>query len=288
MFYKSLSPGAIGVRADLAVVADMAAANGFDAVHVNIREVAAIGATQARDLLANAGVIAAGFGFPIDHRKPLAEFEADLLDLEYLCKVAQAVGLTRTTTWIPSWHDALDFEENYAFHVERLRRAAAILADHDIRFGLEFLGPKTLRDGHACEFIHTMADMLRLCADIDRAIGAANGVGNMGLLLDAYHWYTSHGTLDQLAKLHDSDIVDVHINDALPGPIDELPDTVRALPGETGVIDLSGFLATLKRIGYEGPVMVEPFSKRLNEMPPEAAVAETAAAMNKVWAAAGL
>jgi sugar phosphate isomerase/epimerase len=280
MFYKSLSPGAIGVRADLAVVADLAATNGFDAVHVNIREVAAIGATQTRDLLANAGVRAAGFGFPLDYRKPEGGFAEALLDLENLCKVAQAVGLTRTTTWIPSWHDAMDFEENYAFHVARLSRAGAILADNGVRFGLEFLGPKTLRDGHKFEFIHTIDDMLRLCQDI--------GTGNMGLLLDAYHWYTAHGTMEQLEQLRDRDIVDVHINDALPGPVDELPDTQRALPGETGIIDLRGFLSTLKRIGYEGPVMVEPFSKRLNEMTPEDAVAETAAAMNKVWRAAGL
>jgi sugar phosphate isomerase/epimerase len=288
MFYKSLAPGAIGVRADLAVAADLAADNGFDALHVNIREVAAIGATQTRDLLASAGVRGAGFAFPIDFRKPLAEFEESLLDLENLCMVAQAAGLTRSTTWIPSWHDTLEFEENYAFHVERLSRAGAILAAHGIRFGLEFLGPKTLRDGHPYEFIHTAEDMLRLCADIDRAIGAANGVGNMGLLLDAYHWYTAHGTLEELRQLRDGEIVDVHINDALPGPIDQLPDTVRALPGETGIIDLPGFLSTLKQIGYEGPVMIEPFSKRLNEMTPEAAVAETAAALDKVWRAAGL
>jgi sugar phosphate isomerase/epimerase len=191
------------------------------------------------------------------------------------------MGMTRASTWVPSWHDTLDFAPNYAFHKDRIGRAAAILKDHGIRFGLEFLGPQTLRNGHRYEFIHTMQGMLDLCDDI--------GTGNLGLLLDAYHWYTAHGTMDELAGLTDASIVDVHVNDAVANiPMDELPDTVRALPGETGVIDVAAFLGLLKRIGYTGPVMVEPFSQRLRDLSPEAAVAATADALNRVWRAAGV
>ena len=99
------------------------------------------------------------------------EFAASLVELESLCRVAEAIGVTRTTTWIPSWHDSLDFEENHAFHVDRLSRAARILGAHGIRFGLEFLGPKTLRTGHPYAFVHTSEAMLALCGDIDRAAG---------------------------------------------------------------------------------------------------------------------
>ena len=73
--------------------------------------------------------------------------------------------------------------QNFAFHRDRLRPAAQILADKGISLGLEFLGPKTLRDGKPFEFIHTIEGMLELCDAI--------GTGNVGLLLDAWHWYTS-------------------------------------------------------------------------------------------------
>jgi sugar phosphate isomerase/epimerase len=123
--------------------------------------------------------------------------------------------------------------------------------------------------------------MQQLCRDI--------GMGNLGILLDAYHWHTAHGTLEQLAALSDADIVDVHVNDALPGvAVDELLDQVRALPGETGVIDLKGFLSNLARIGYTGPVMVEPFSKRVNAMAPADAVRATADTLHQVWREAGV
>jgi sugar phosphate isomerase/epimerase len=121
-----------------------------------------------------------------------------------------------------------------------------------------------------------MDGMLALCAAI--------GTGNMGLLLDSYHWHTSHGTVQDIRKLQDSDVVFVHLNDALPGiSVDELMDTVRALPGETGVIDLAGFLGALDEIGYTGPAAVEPFSERLNALPAEQALQETVAALQKVW-----
>jgi sugar phosphate isomerase/epimerase len=279
--FKSLSPGAIGVKADLATSAELAARFGFDAVHVNLREVAALGAGPTADILARAGVRAAGFGLPIQYRQPDAEFDAALTELAGLLPAAQALGVTRTTTWVPSWHDTLDFAANHAFLRGRFGRIAALLRDHGIRFGLEFLGPKTLRDGHPYEFIHTMDGMLEFCAEI--------GAGNVGLLLDAYHWYTAGGTLADLARLTDAAIVDVHVNDAPAGvPLDKQLDGVRGLPGETGVIGVPAFLRAVAAIGYTGPVMVEPFSQRVRELPPEDAVRVTGEALNKVWREAGI
>jgi sugar phosphate isomerase/epimerase len=84
-------------------------------------------------------------------------------------------------------------------------------------------------------------------------------------------------------------VVDVHVNDAPEGvPVDEQMDNVRDLPGATGVIDIGAFLGALEEMGYEGPVMIEPFSQRLRQMEREEAVAATAAALGKVWEQAGL
>ena len=58
--------------------------------------------------------------------------------------------------------------------------------------------------------------------------------------------------------------------------------SVRCLPGETGMIDLNIFLGTLQRVGYDGPVVVEPFNAPLREMAPEEAVRTTAEALDKV------
>jgi sugar phosphate isomerase/epimerase len=279
--FKSLETGAIGVRAGLAQAAGLAARHGFSGVHVSLGEISEMGVDRARDVLARAGICADAFGLPIDYRLPEAEFVAGLGTLPALCRLAQAMSISRTSTWVPSWHDALPFDENYALHVDRLGRVAAVLRDHGIRLGLEFLGPKTLREGKRFPFIHTMDGMLQLARDI--------GTGNVGLLFDAFHWYTSGATLADIARLSDADVVDVHVNDAAAGVPPELQlDRVRGLPGETGVIDLPAFLRGLNAIGYSGPVVVEPFSERVNALPPEEAVRVTAEALDSVWRKAGL
>jgi len=63
---------------------------------------------------------------------------------------------------------------------------------------------------------------------------------------------------------------------------------VRCLPGETGVINLVGFLKALRDIGYNGPVTPEPFSEKVNRMGPEEAVKVTGEALKRVWELAGL
>jgi sugar phosphate isomerase/epimerase len=90
-------------------------------------------------------------------------------------------------------------------------------------------------------------------------------------------------------ELDAADVVVVHINDAPAGiAVDEQIDQVRALPGETGVLDIGGFLNALAEIGYDGPVTAEPFSQRVREMDPEAAVAATAESVHAVWQVAGI
>jgi sugar phosphate isomerase/epimerase len=108
-------------------------------------------------------------------------------------------------------------------------------------------------------------------------------------LLDIWHLYTSHGSLDQVRELDASEVVVVHINDAPPGiDVDEQLDQVRTLPGETGVLDIAGFLQALDEIEYDGPVTVEPFSQRVREMTVGDAVAATAQSVKKIWPDAGI
>jgi sugar phosphate isomerase/epimerase len=82
----------------------------------------------------------------------------------------------------------------------------------------------------------------------------------------------------------------VHVNDAPAGIArDDQIDTVRTLPMETGIIDLVGFMRALQEVGYDGPVMPEPFSRRINDLAatdPETAAREAARSMDTLWRAA--
>jgi sugar phosphate isomerase/epimerase len=283
--YPNLGVGAIGHKASLTEAIDFAQQFGFKGIDFSISEAqtlaVAYGVDYVRDLFMSKNVLPGVMGFPVDFRRDENTWRDGLAALPAQAKLAQELGCQRTATWIPPGNNDRTFAENFKFHVDRLTPAAAILADHGISFGLEFIGPKTLRKTFTHRFIYTMEGML--------AMATAMGTGNVGLLLDIWHLYTSHGSLDQVRELSPSEVIVVHINDAPTGiAVDEQMDQVRALPGETGVLDVEGFLAALDEIGYDGPVTVEPFSKRVRELSVDKAVAATAESVHKVWPLSGV
>lgn len=283
--YKNLNTGAIGVKADLAQTIQYAAAHGFAGIDFSISEAMTLaeenGVAGVQALFADAGVLPGSFGFPVNFRQDEATWQEGLAALPAQVELAVSLGCLRTATWIMPGDNDRPFRENFDFHVSRLRPGAQILADHGIRFGLEFVGPRTLRDSRTHPFVYSIDGMLALCAAI--------GTGNMGLLVDLFHIFTSHGANEDVHRLTNQDVVTVHINDGFAGRgPDEQIDNQRALPAETGVTDIAGFLQALVAIGYDGPVTIEPFSQRLREMAPAQAVAETAAAMQASWDLAGI
>jgi 2-keto-myo-inositol isomerase len=92
------------------------------------------------------------------------------------------------------------------------------------------------------------------------------------------------GVVDDLLRLENRQIVYVHINDGQPGlAVDEQVDLVRRLPGETGKVDIGAFLNALRKVGYDGPVVPEPFEKKLLDLSPKEAVQTVGMAVQKVW-----
>lgn len=280
-----LGPGHIGIKASLAESIDLARRHGFAGVDLPISEVADIveqeDADAVLELFSNAGIKPGSWGFPVNFRQDEATWQEGLTELPRLAKAAQACGFTRCSTWIMPCDDERPYAENFTFHVDRIRPGAQILADHGISLGLEWVGPKTLRETRKHPFIHTMDEALEL--------GDKIGTGNMGLLVDAYHLYTSHAPNSDILKLNKEQIINVHVNDGIKDvPVDEQLDGVRELPGYTGMIDLNGFLHALRDVGYDGPVTAEPFSQRLRDLSAEEAAAETGGAMQQMWKQAGL
>ncbi len=286
--FKNLSPGAIGLRgASLAESLDLAGKTGFSGIDFNIREAAELadarGVEHVRDLFATAGVRPGQWGLPVAWRQD-DRWKTDLEELPRLAKLGRELGCTRTATFMPPASDERDYAANFAWHVERFRPIAQVLRDQGCQFGIEFIGPKTSRTRHAYEFIYTLGGLMELANAI--------GTGNVGVLLDAWHLYTSGGSVEDLDRISARDVVVVHVNDAPAGiPRDEQIDNVRALPVETGVIDLRSFMRKLDQLGYDGPVTPEPFSKRLVDLAsvdPLGAVRAAKDSMDALWKVASL
>jgi sugar phosphate isomerase/epimerase len=261
--FTCLAPGAIGIRGlALPEAITLARESGFAGLAFDIREAAAFAAAQGapalRALFTDAGVAPGYWGLPVAWRDDEQRWQTDLQALPALATLARELGSDRATTVMQPGSDVRSYDENFAWHVERLRPVAAALRDAGCRLGVEYIGPRTFRQKFQHEFIYDLPGLLDLTAALD--------TGNVGVLLDAWHLYTSGGTAADLARLTARDIVAVHVNDAPAGIArDDQVDNVRALPLETGVIDLAGFMSRLRALGYDGPVTPEPFSQRLND-----------------------
>jgi len=279
-FYKNLSPGHIGVRANQRQLVDYAAKYGFGGISPSTGEFADKSSSEIRDWLAtmqDKGVRYGAGGLPVEFRRDDDRFRSDMAQLPKQAGILHQMGVTRVATWLLPGHNELTYLQNFKQHETRLREAAKILKDHDIRLGLEFVGPRTSRARFRFPFACTQMGMMELVDAI--------GTGNVGLLLDSWHWYTSHGTVEEMQRLSGSDIIHVHVNDAPAGvPVDEQVDNRRKLPVTTGVVDMKGFLNTLAKISYDGPVECEPFDQDLREMDDDAAVKKTAEALDRAWA----
>lgn len=251
---------------------------GYEGITFDIKKASsAYTAAQFADLLAKNRLRSGGFGLPVEFRKSMEDFKADLKALPSFCEFAKKTGTTGCSTWIMPCSDTLDYKENFKLHKERLASAAKILKEYGIRLGIEFVGPSTLRRGKAHEFIHDL-DGLNELFD---AIGASN----LGYLLDVFHWDTAGQVYEDFKKIPGQEwVVMAHINDAPKGrSLDEQMDQERELPGATGVLKINDFMKGLLEMKYSGPVAVEPFYAPFKAMAFEDALKAAKAGMDKVW-----
>ena len=282
-FFKNFAPGHIGVKANQQQALEYAVKYGFGGIAPGESEFANKSAGEIDVWVAamkQKGIRYGAAGLPVEFRRDEARFKTDMAQLPKRAALLKQLGVTRVATWITPGHNELTYLQNFKMLETRFREAAKVLKDNDLRLGLEFVGPRTSREKFRFPFACTQVDMMELCEAV--------GTGNVGLLLDSWHWYTSHGTVDELSRLSNKDIVHVHVNDAPAGiAVDQQIDTRRKLPVTTNVIDLKGFINALVKLGYDGPVECEPFDQELRKMDQAAIVQTTAESLNRLWGLIG-
>jgi sugar phosphate isomerase/epimerase len=277
-FTINLVAGMIGVVARTqAEVNALAKAHGFESVEARGAELAAMSADELARLkeeMQRDGLVwGAGF-LPNDARADAPTFTEAIKGLPAFAAGLQRAGVTRVGTWISPGSDDLTYLQNYKRHVERVGLIAGILDDYGIRFGLEYIGTPALRRTRRFAFIHSMTEARELFADV--------GAGNLGFVLDSWHWWTAKESLEDLRRVRNRDVVAVDLNDAPAGiPIDDQKDNQRELPAATGVIPVDQFVQTLVEIGYDGPVRAEPFNATLNALENDEACARTIDALRR-------
>lgn len=211
------------------------------------------------DICSDLGCRIAHSGLPVFFREDEQAFEDSMKLLPNRAEIIRELGVRAMSSSIPPATRG-DADEMMALLTRRLKRIHEVLHDLDIRLGIEYVGVPSMRVG-ANPLVYSLEEALDFCGTIGEGAG---------LLLDSYHWYAAGDSIADLFNLSAQDVVHVHINDAQAGPVENLQDRERLLPG-AGVIDLQGFLGALRRVGYDGAVSVETFSASLEAVGPDEA-----------------
>jgi sugar phosphate isomerase/epimerase len=275
-----LSCGSIGVSANQVEAIRLAAQYGFESVEPSTDYLANLSDAQLSELLGDMktkSIVFGAAGLPVEFRQDETKFADGLKRFPKTAAGLERAGVTRCGTWLMPGDSSRTYLENFKLHARRLRDISSVLKDHNQRLGLEYVGTKTSREHARYPFIHSMAEMKELIAEI--------GTGNVGLVLDSWHWWQADDTAADIKSLKNPDVISVDLNDAPAGVAkDKQLDGKRELPVATGVIDVAAFLNALNQIGYDGPVRAEPFNKPLNDLNNDDACAATIAAMKKAFA----
>tara|TARA_R110002111_G_scaffold191672_1_gene257886 strand:- start:2463 stop:3320 length:858 start_codon:yes stop_codon:yes gene_type:complete len=278
--YTSLMADMIGIDADPIGIIDYAKRYGFHGVDLRLDKQEArlreMGVAAFKAALNDAG-LKPGYCSILPGKISCDEatWQAGVLRLASLADLAEQLGYTRTAAVVLPFDDDKPFDEFFQLHLDRITRVAPVLADHGLSLALEYVSPKTRRAGHKHPFLYDMKGL--------RGLNRASGYANVGLLLDSFHWHCAGETVADLRALDVREVVAVHVNDLIAGrPIDEQVVTERALPCETGIIDMAGFIGALDAIGYQGPITSEPTNPKWNTADPEDAVRELGESMGRM------
>ena len=178
------------------------------------------------------------------------DFSKALDRLERDAEIAIAAGCTGAFQVLWSGSNEMEKEEKTDWVCSRLSKAWDRLKPLGMKYGVEPLGPITLQNTYKYPFIRTASGAFGLLDLID---------SKLGVVFDTFHWYCAGQKYEDLllAMSKKDRILVVHINDALPGGMDEQMDLRRALPMENGIIDIPYVLRNMKKTGFEGNVTIE-------------------------------
>jgi 2-keto-myo-inositol isomerase len=152
--------------------------------------------------------------------------------------------------------------------VRVLRELASIAERHGVALAFEFLGQKD------CS-----VQKLDLADEIVQNVNRRN----IGLVIDAFHFYAGGSTIEMIDHLDPKRLFIFHIDDAEKMPREQLTDAHRLLPG-LGILPLKEIIAAFRRIGYDANASVEIFRPEYWERDPFELAREAKLAVERVLA----
>lgn len=167
--------------------------------------------------------------------------------------LCEALGIP-TLVVVADFHQRLD-ETSLQRSLISLAQAAQWAAGYGVTLALEFQGGNSF-----CACLDTAVMLVEQC-----------GEPNVGVCLDAFHYYKGPSKPEDLRRLTPRNLAHVQLCDVPGVPRELMTDADRVFPGE-GDFDLTPIIARLHEIGYAKAVSLELLNPVLWDMKPSQVV----------------
>src|SRR5207248_1253466 len=144
-----LSPGMIGIRADLNDQVALASQYGFEAIEPATGELASMkpeALDKLREDMKSKNLVWGSTAMSMPFNGSDQAFKTFVEKLPGVAQTLQKAGANRIGTWLTPGDRQLTYVENFRRTTKRLVEVCKIFDDQGIVFGLEYLGPKTMRE----------------------------------------------------------------------------------------------------------------------------------------------
>lgn len=223
-----------------------AAALGFDILEISCASLAELGERRLRELrraAEDAGIrLTGGYGPRPQENLASADPAVRRNGFEFwgrTFKALEALGITLVggglySYWPVDFGQPFDKEADLGRSVESMKKLAEAAADCGITLGMEALN----------RFEGYLINTAEECLDYVKAVGR----DNVKVMLDTFHMNIEEDSIAGAVRAAGNYLGHFHIGEANRRP-----------PREGGRIDWRTTAAALRGIGYDGPVVMEPF-----------------------------
>ncbi|MCA9246944.1 MAG: sugar phosphate isomerase/epimerase [Planctomycetales bacterium] len=286
--YKNLNVGYLGVSGRHSEVIELALSHGFKGMDLDIDEFAEQveqnDVAYAKRLIASARIQVGAFRLPFELGDDFARrdsFDADVERAGKLAELAASVNCRAALVRIDPASDEMPYHQNFERARQRISALADVLKPHGVMLGLEFDAVAASRENRAMSFLASfdaLVQLVKMCV-----------ADNVGVVADLWQIYVGGGDLEQLGLLSPDKIAAVVLSDLpVDADLEQIDESQRLLPGETGCIDAVRALTMLAEMGYEGPLVPKVSREHLGEGGRDALVKTVADRLSDLWKQAGL
>jgi len=184
------------------------------------------------------------------------DYEKIKAETEELSKIANRINCPYVVVVPGKLPENASREDILQESVKVLNELADIAEKYNVGLAFEFLGQT-----------NCSVQTLDFCKEIVEKVNR----GNVGLVIDTFHFYAGNSTFEAIETLDPEKLFIFHINNAENLPKENLTDAHRLYPG-MGILPIKEIKERFDRIGYDRMVSIEIFRPEYwNENPFEVA-----------------